>query len=79
MFDIILAVCCLIAGLCAGIKFSERYTEKFKFYKSISIFNERLYTENARLKTVNICRKNLKRWSMIIQTEKITLRICLRF
>ena len=45
MFDIILAVCCLVAGLCAGIKFSERYTEKFKFYKSISIFNERLYTE----------------------------------
>ena len=45
MFDVILAVCCLIAGLCAGIKFSERYTEKFKFYKSISIFNERLFTE----------------------------------
>ena len=45
MFDVLLAVCCLVAGLCAGIKFSERYTEKFKFYKSISAFNERLFSE----------------------------------
>lgn len=45
MSDVILAICCLAAGLCTGIKFSEKYTEKFKFYKSIYCFNEQLFDE----------------------------------
>lgn len=45
MLDIILAVCCIIVGFFSGIKFAEKYTEKFKFYKSICFFNEQLYDE----------------------------------
>ena len=43
--EILLAVCCLTAGLCVGIKFSEKYTEKYKFYKSLCEFNEEFYSE----------------------------------
>ena len=45
MTEILLAVCCLTAGLCVGIKFSEKYTEKYKFYKSLCEFNEEFYSE----------------------------------
>ena len=37
--NLILAVCMLVAGSCLGIKFSEKYTEKFSFYKSLCDFN----------------------------------------
>ena len=50
---LILAVCCLIAGLCSGIKFSEKYTEKYKLYKSLNEFNEDFYEE------VNFFRKGI--------------------
>jgi len=42
---IILAICCLLAGLCSGIKFAEKYTDKYTFYKSLNEFNEDFYGE----------------------------------
>lgn len=42
---LILAIFCLIAGLCSGIKLSEKYTEKYKLYKSLNEFNEDFYGE----------------------------------
>jgi len=45
LFNIIIAVCCLVAGIAVGYKFSARYTDKYLFYKSLCVFNERFYSE----------------------------------
>lgn len=45
MIKIITAIGFLLLGIGGGLKFSEKYTEKNKFYKSLCDFNEEFYSE----------------------------------
>lgn len=45
MIKILTAIGFLLLGIGGGLKFSEKYTEKYKFYKSLCDFNEEFYSE----------------------------------
>lgn len=57
--NLILAVCMLALGTCVGKLFSNRYSEKYKFYKSIYDFNCDLLREVCFFKNNvrSLCKK----------------------